>query len=468
MKYTHLAAITLFSMILVGCDPTPVEPGPDTGTPNTDTVSPSDNGGGPSPDVPTATLDSVAGVQAFAEEVGCDSQGITLVAPGVSLQGVVVTSSRFDAFTPDDPAKDGLDGYFVADAAGGDYSGLFVVISRSEATDYKPGDILNVTGDVEERYCFTQLMAATHEVTGTGDQPAATEVTAESLATEANESRIVTLKDVEVLEKASWGGYVVTGGVEIAFGFPDYFLSLNVGGTYDLTGAVKYSYSKFQLLPRSEADIVSHGGGGEETTIEAIQSGDASVNCTDGGNNTITGGVSVEGVIVQERFSAAGSLDAYYLNSGAGGPNSGILMLVNANSGNNFALGSQVKVVGDYKEYYCLSEIVAQSVEVLGADGSIPEAIVAGGAADLLEAAEAHEGLLVTIENVEITNTDDFEKYGYVAVNGTDLLIEGKILYSDDFPAVEVGTNYASVTGFLSYSYGQYRIQPRSVTDFVE
>ena len=62
----------------------------------------------------------------------------------------------------------------------------------------------------------------------------------------------------------------------------------------------------------------------------------------------------------------------------------------------------------------------------------------------------------------------DFEKYGYVAVNGTDLLIEGKILYSDDFPAVDVGTNYASVTGFLSYSYGQYRIQPRSVTDFVE
>ena len=201
-------------MILVGCDPTPVEPGPDTGTANTDTVSPSDNGGGPSPDVPTATLDSVAGVQAFAEEVGCDSQGITLVAPSVSLQGVVVTSSRFDAFTPDDPAKDGLDGYFVADAAGGDYSGLFVVISRSEATDYKPGDILNVTGDVEERYCFTQLMAATHEVTGTGDQPAATEVTAESLATEANESRIVTLKDVEVLEKASWGGYVVTGGLK--------------------------------------------------------------------------------------------------------------------------------------------------------------------------------------------------------------------------------------------------------------
>ena len=122
----------------------------------------------------------------------------------------------------------------------------------------------------------------------------------------------------------------------------------------------------------------------------------------------------------------------------------------------------------DYKEFYCLSEIVAQSVEVLGADGTVPDAIVAGGAADLLAAAEAHEGLLVTIEDVEVTNTDDFDKFGYVAVNGTDLLIEGKILHSDDFPATDVGTNFSSVTGFLTFSYDQYRIQPRTAADFVE
>ena len=472
MKYTHLFAISLLSLALLGCESTRVEPGPDSGantdasSPNTDSGSPTD--AGPTADIPAANMDTVAGLQAFAEGVGCDPQGITLVAPGVSLQGVIITSGRFDAFTPEDPTKDGLDGYFVADAEGGAFSGLFVVVNRSEATDYKAGDVLNVTGDLEERYCFTQLKAATHEVTGTGEQPPAEEVTAETLASESNESRIVTLKDVEVLEKAAWGGYVVTGGVEIAFGFSDYFLSLNVGGKYDLTGAVKFSYSKYQLLPRSESDIVNHGGGGEATTIEAIQSGDASANCTDSGPNTITGGVSLEGVIVQERFSAAGSLDGYYLNSGAGGPNSGILMLISANQGTNFALGSKVAVVGDYKEFYCLSEIVAQSVEVLGADGTVPDAIVAGGASDLLAAAEAHEGLLVTIENVEVTNTDDFDKFGYVAVNGTDLLIEGKILHSDDFPATEVGTNFSSVTGFLTFSYDQYRIQPRTVADFVE
>jgi hypothetical protein len=470
MKHILLIALSTVALALAGCESTPVESGPDAGNNTADTTgTPSTpDGGNSTPDVPDANLDTVAGMQAFAEGLGCDPQGITLAAPGVSLQGVIVTSGRFDAFTPEDPTKDGLDGYFVADAAGGDFSGLFVVISRSEATDYKAGDVLNVTGDLEERYCFTQLMAATHEATGTADQPAPIEVTPESLGTEANESRIVTLKDVEVTEKAAWGGYVVTGGIEIAFGFADHFLSLNVGGTYDLTGAVKYSYSKFQLIPRSEDDIVSHGGGGEATTIDAIQSGDASANCTDSGPNTIASGVSFEGIVVQERFSAAATLDAYYLNTGTGEANSGILMLISSTKETNYALGSKVAVVGDYKEFYCLSEIVAQSVEVLSEGEAVPAAVAAGGASDLLAVAEPHEGMLVTISDVEITNTDDFEKYGYVAVNGTDLLIEGKILHSDDFPEVEVGTNYSSVTGFLTFSYDQYRIQPRTAADFVQ
>jgi hypothetical protein len=384
----------------------------------------------------------------------------------VTLNGVVVTSPRFDAFTPDNDGSTALDGYFVADQAGGAFSGLFVVIDRAEATEYLPGDVLNLSGDLEERYCFTQLYVTSHEVTGTAAQPDPTEVTAETLSDETHESGIVTLKNIEVTGNTDWGGFVLAGGVEVAFGFASYFLNLNVGGTYDITGAVKYSYNTFQLIPRSDADVVHLGGGGTEATIEGLQGGDASTNCTDADNNLITASVTLEGVVAQERFSMTSNYDAYYLTNGGTEPNSGIVMVISKNAATNFALGSRLAVVGDYKEFYCLSEVFAQNAQVIAEGEAVPAAVEVGSPADLLAVAEGYEGMLVTVTGVEVTNAEDWENFGYVSVNGTELLIEGKILYSDDFPPAEVGATWTSVTGFLSYGFDQYRLQPRSLDDF--
>lgn len=412
-------------------------------------------------------LSTVAGLQQFSEAQGCDPQGSVLTAPGVTLSGIIVTSGRLDAFTPDDPSKKALDGYFVADAAGGDFSGLFVVFDRDLGTDFKAGDVMDVGGDLEERFCFTQLYATTHTITGVGAEPAAAEVTPETLGTEANESRVVTLKNIEVLEKTTWGGYVITGGVEVAFGFPDFFLNLNVGGTYDLTGVVKYAYEKFQLIPRSDADIVNHGGGGTESTILALQSGDASVGCTDASNTTVTGGVTLEGIVAHERISLTSDFDGYYLTNGDATAHSGIIMVISKNAATNFPLGAKLSVVGDYKEYYCLSELVAQSAQLVSEGEAVPAAVDVGSVSDLLAIAEDYEGMLITVTaGLEVTNTDDWDKYGYVAVNDSELLIEGKILHSDDFPPAAIGDSWDSVTGFLTYSFGNYRLQPRSLEDF--
>ena len=466
MNSRHTIYIALFAALLwsmaTGCDPATTSDA-DTGTPGTDaTTNPKDT---TTPSDVQTTLDSAAGVQSHAETVGCNPDGVSLVLPGLSLKGLVVTSPRFDAFTPEDPTKTALDGYFVADAAGGPYSGLYLTIDRAQATDYKPGDQLDVTGDLEEFFCFTQLAVTTHTKTGTGTEPAVETVTAEALATEANESRIVKLENIEVLEKLSWGGYKVTGGVEIAYGFVDNFLSLTVGNTYTLTGAVKYGYGKFQLIPRSDDDIMLLGG--TEATIVSLQSSTASTGCDPDKNENVADGVSVTGLIAHERFSVTDTVDGYYMTDGTQDPNSGIYLVVSKSKNTNFALGTEVKVVGSHKEYYCVTELFANTIEEVSQGGVLP-APVEMTLADLMAAPEAYEGMLITVTGVEIGTVEDWEKYGYWGAKDSELNIEAKLMSKEDFPAPTVGDTYVSVTGFLTFGFGTYRLRPRNLADLAQ
>jgi hypothetical protein len=446
------------------CTPTD---GADTvvgGDTTTTTAPPSDTKTGPT-DATSGDLNTAKAIQEYAEVVGCDPSGISLVSAGVSLKGLIVTSPKYDAFTPEDPTKTALDGYFVADAGGGPFAAIRLTIPRTEESNYVPGDVLDVSGDAEEFFCLTQIKVISHAKSGTGDIPAAATVATADFATEENESRLVKLENVEVLEKFSWGGFRVTGDIEVAWGMEGFFLSLTVGNTYNLTGVVQYAYSKYQLLPRSDGDIELVGG--MEASITSMQSSDASKTCTEKKIQNISEGLTIEGTVAHERFDVTDKLDGYYLSDGTQEPYSGVYMVVSKDKATNFALGTQLKVVGGHTEYYCLTELYSSTVEEVGTGGTVPDAVTTT-VDDLMADPEKWEGMLITVTGLTVSNVDDLEKYGYFEVNGTGLLVESKLMGKDGIGTPAVDATYVSITGFLSFSFDQYRLQPRSLADMVQ
>ncbi|PKN57609.1 MAG: hypothetical protein CVU56_10015 [Deltaproteobacteria bacterium HGW-Deltaproteobacteria-14] len=411
------------------------------------------------PDIPS-TPGTVKALQGEAAQAGCDGAKILTINPTVSLTEVVVTSPKYDAFTPTAPATGGeLDGYYVADQDGGDFSGIALVIARSEATDFKPGDVLDIQGELVEYYCFTQIEATSYTLKTAVAAPAPIELQPADVGTEAHEGMLVKVSGVTVSEKVP-GGYLVTGGLKVAFGFP-FFLTMDVGATYDVTGVVNFAFGEFRLLPRTLADLKKQGGG-TATGITAIQSLAESTGCTASSIQNFATGLEVTGVVTSNKISVAANLDGYFLSDGTQDDYSGILVTVAKALATSFVPGDVVKVTGKHVEYYCLTEISADAMEAATDTITAPAAVALANnlaPADL----EKYEGMLVTFSNVTVGD-------GAVDHGGspTDagVMIDGYVM-RDAFTSPVAGTVYSSVTGFLIYSFSNYRVSPRTAADLV-
>ena len=74
---------------------------------------------------------------------------------------------------------------------------------------------------------------------------------------------------------------------------------------------------------------------------------------------------------------------------------------------------------------------------------------------------EPYEGTLVTLQTVSATSDED--KYGQITTN-YNLMLDDELYRYD---AVN-GDSWGSVTGVLTYAYGEWKLWPRSAADFVE
>lgn len=458
-----LPFLCLLAVLVMGCD------GTETVTPLT--TSPTTPDATTTPDSQTTPVAADAGtvkaLQLEAEDFGCDPNGFANVGADKPLTGVVVTAGKFDLFTDEEEPEDSLDGYFVADADGGDWSGIQIAVARDDGTDFQPGDLLDATGELVEFYCNTQLKLTSYTVTGTTDAPTGTLVDPADVATEAHEGMLVTVENVQIEAQQSAGVYTMTGGFTAAYGFP-FFFSLDQGVTYNLTGVIRYAYGEYQLLARSEADVVVVGdgpdpGGETNTTIEAVQSSDASTTCDNPGFDNVGSGLVLEGVIITERFDVGSTLHGYYLTDGSLNPYSGVLMVVATTANSGFGPSDHVRATGEHLEYYCLTEFKASDVEIIGQE-SLPGAVIMD-IATLAAEAESWEGVLVEVHDVEVTSTDNFEAYGEVELeNG--IILDDNVIGQGALPGWDVGDVLEVVRGAISYSYGAYRINPRDMGDF--
>lgn len=184
---------------------------------------------------PAPTATTVAEVQ---QGTGA-SEGDT-----VTLSGLIATSD----------ADEG--GFFVQDAGGGVYSGLYIY-TPSGAEDVSTGDEVTVTGEVDEYYELTEVVASSVSVTGTGT-PTATELTTGPADWEPYEGVLLTVRGLTLTSEPDKHGVCETDWTDLYVQETYYAITddHDVGTELrSVTGPLTYSYSQYRLLPRSAADV---------------------------------------------------------------------------------------------------------------------------------------------------------------------------------------------------------------------
>ena len=127
-------------------------------------------------------------------------------------------------------------------------------------------------------------------------------------------------------------------------------------------------------------------------------------------------------------------------------------------------VGDKVRVSGKVMNYYDQLQIAnIESVEVVQADKGVPDFVTVDPAKvkNEGEQKEAYNGVLVRVENVDVTEAaDSYHVFG--VANG--LKVDDDF-YSFDDP--EVGTHFAEIRGVLAYTYNYSKILPRFIEDYV-
>ena len=369
--------------------------------------------------------------------------GVIAEGETVTIQNAVITTS----ITGDE------EGFFIQDEGGGEWSGIYVFVGQAGG-GIAPivGDKMTITGSVSEFYDSTQLVVSSAEAmktTGEAD-PVPTVLTAMPADWESYEGCLVELTDQEAVSDVN--SY---GEVELSFGIQmdDLFFSFDTeyGAQYDsVVGVMTYSFEEFKINPRFAADLAGYveGAGPEAVTVSDVQSGDFE-------NRS----VMFENVVVTEATSEDDE-EMFWIQDEGGGEWSGLYVFVRANTAAEIevARGDVVSLSGSIAEFYDQTQLVledASDFTLVSSGADTSPVTLSTTPADW----ENYESVLISLENVEIGAGGDYGVYELVNYPGIQLDDE---LFRYN---VATGDDIALLTGLVSYSYGEFKINPRDADD---
>jgi hypothetical protein len=239
-----MSLLSVCALALAGCNLTPSETS--TGDTGTDTTVGSAG-------------DTVAKVQSGA--IGLDES--------VRLAGVIITS----------PITLKGDGFYIQDAGGGDYSGIFIYSQPGfDGLFLEVGDEITLSGTVAEFYDVTQIQIAgpeSIEVTGQA------EVTVDLIDLdtvdnwEALEGVLAMIEDATVIDCIQYGQAPVTEVFGIADHIYDFHSEPEASYT-SVTGPITFGYETWKILPRTNDDLADYvpGDTGAQVSVESLQKGE--------------------------------------------------------------------------------------------------------------------------------------------------------------------------------------------------
>ena len=224
-------------------------------------------------------------------------------------------------------------------------------------------------------------------------------------------------------------------------------------------------------------------------TISEIQSGSASVTCANSSGTTTTfAGVQLEpSVVVGPSFTIGTTTKSqgFFVAPASGsmdGTNAGIQVVV-YNGTVAVNPGDVVSITGDVKEFYCMTEIAADAANVQ-VTGKVAPPIPAQVQVGLLgpNSAEPFEDELIQLSDVYVvspnTTGTDGKTHGECSIgasSGTAVLFfaPGLSFTQKDAASGQIvtkftaGQHFTSLTGILTYSFGEWLLKPRTDADIV-
>jgi predicted extracellular nuclease len=180
--------------------------------------------------------------------------------------------------------------------------------------------------------------------------------------------------------------------------------------------------------------------------------------------------VTVKGVIVTSQIVLDDDGNgALFVEEPEGGPYSGIQLYLydEVAAAWDAPVGSVVDLTGTYTEFYDNSQLTIKAVADFSVTGEadlpppapVASAAVATGSPD----AEQWEGVVVRLTDAEVTNTTDVGP-GKFQVDDAAIISDYFIYPENSFNA-QVGQVYAAITGPLLYSFNEFQVCPRTLSD---
>ena len=224
-------------------------------------------------------------------------------------------------------------------------------------------------------------------------------------------------------------------------------------GTVTTTPPVDIDYATTYKLRLKDADSETYSSeSGEFTLIPVLPVHEIQSNADVDGNSSYVNDFVKTGGIV----SAVKSTDNFFIQAGLG-EFSGINVYETAHG---LAVGDSIVIEAKVVEQYNMTQL--SDVVMVSNHGNFEPwdaTTIATG-----DMGEAYECVLVTVENAEVI--DNSLGYGEFSVSdGSGEVVVDDAIYSYDLP--ENGNMFASITGPVEYSFGAFKILPRTVDDFI-
>ena len=210
---------------------------------------------------------------------------------------------------------------------------------------------------------------------------------------------------------------------------------------------------------------IPEGCGAVGLTVSDLQTRAEGLNCeqpAEGENGFINldQGAELNCLIATSQVhDATETLESFYAADVGGGEYSGIKIVMPKGTAPAVAIGDVVSMVGDLKEYYCLTEFEPVDVQVFANNGT---PVATPITVETLNAdPEKWEGVLVKFANVKV---DSLDNYGGFVVEGG--LTVDDMIFADLTP-LEEGCEYLELVGVIEFGYGSYKLLPRRAADLV-
>ena len=171
---------------------------------------------------------------------------------------------------------------------------------------------------------------------------------------------------------------------------------------------------------------------------------------------------SDEATVLRDIVVTGVSGSGFYGQEADGGEYSGVYVYTTSGLDLDIALGDRVSVWGTTTEYNGLTEVLPTFAMWHGAGDPLdPEMITP---ADLSADFEPWEGVLVGLDSVTVDNPD--LGFGEFSVD-EGVRVDDQLYRWHDTYTLSTGDTFTGLYGVLNYTFGDYKIEPRSADDMV-